>query len=403
MSRPGRPIRRIACISTSRADAGIYRPLLRALAAVDRWAVCCLAGGTHLSAEWGGTLAHLGGLRGVRIVPVEHWSPGDEPAAVAAAAGRATGAFAEALSREGADFVFVLGDRAEMLAAALAATILRLPIAHLHGGDATAGAYDDTCRDAITKLSHLHFPALPDHARRIEAMGEQPWRIHAVGALALDELRTFTPMPAAELCRAVGVDFARPVVVVAFHPETLSDVPPVRQIDAVLDGVRRYCDSTRAAGGDANRHRGDPDLLLIGPNVDVGHAAVLAALRRFAADRPSTVLRSSLDQSCFWSCLAHAAALVGNSSAGIIEAPSFALPVVNVGNRQGGRARAANVLDAPFDAASIAAAIRRATSDVFRASLRGRVNPYGDGRAAERIVAVLQELPGSVDLLSKRF
>lgn len=377
----------IGCLSTSRADAGIYQPLLAALAADGNRRIVCFAGGTHNDESFGRTVNDLAGIRGVTVVPVDHFVPGDGAVEVAATAGRATEQFSRALASTPVDMVFVLGDRTEMLAATLAAVIHRIPIAHLHGGDVTEGAYDEQCRHAVTKLAHLHFPALRQHAERIESMGEEPWRVFPVGALALDELTSFKPEPAEELGRILGLGFAAPVVVAAFHPETLSAQPPEQQVEELLAALR-----TLEAG-----------ILLLGPNADVGHERVRKALVDFAASRRNAVLVPTLGQSRFWSCLAHAAVLVGNSSAGIIEAASLGLPVVNVGDRQRGRLRPANVLDAPIRRDAIVSALHRALDPAFRQSLAGLTNPYGDGRAAERIIAALDKLPGRSLVLNKRW
>ncbi len=373
-------------VSTSRADAGIYRPLLQALAAERDWRVTCFVGGTHHEASFGDTAREFGELVGVEVVPVRHQAAGDTPARVAASAGRAVAGFGAALAAAPVDLLFVLGDRTEMLAAALAATIHRVPLAHLHGGDRTLGAYDDACRAAITKLSHIHFPALPEHARRIVAMGEAPGRVFTVGALALDDLRRFRPLSTRRLEQALGVEWRPPVLLVVFHPETMSPRPAAEQVEelqATLAGVDARC-------------------VLVGPNADVGHAAIRAAWRRFAAGRAGTVLAASLDRRQFWSCCAHAQALVGNSSAGLLEAASFRLPVVNIGERQAGRVRPANVIDVPGERRAIAAAIQQALSERFRRGLRGLVNPYGRGDAARRIIAALRRLPDRRALLVKQ-
>ncbi len=380
-------LRKIGWVTTSRADAGIYRPLLDRLATVKAWQVTCFAGGTHHAAQFGRTIEELTDLHAVRLVGVEHLVEGDGPTQVAATAGRAISAFSQAFSQNEVDLLLVLGDRTEMLAAALAATIHKLPIAHLHGGDLTEGAYDDACRHAITKLAHLHFPALPQHADRILAMGEEGWRCRAVGALALDALHRFQPEPIDELGAAIGLDFAEPIIVVVFHPETLSDLSPTQQADELIAALQTL----------------DGPMLIIGPNADVGHGPIGRALSRLVSSRPGAVLVPALSQQRYWSCLAHARVLVGNSSSGIMEAASLGLPVVNVGGRQTGRVKTPNVIDAPISRAQIAAAVRRAGEPDFRQGLTDMVNPYGDGCAAQRIVALLKKLPDRRTLLAKRW
>lgn len=379
-------LRRVACISTSRADSGIYGPLLAALAdaGLD---VFCLAGGTHLSAAYGATIHGISADPRVRVVPVDHLVSGDEPRQIADTAGRAVIAFSSALAATQPGLVFVLGDRTEMLAAALAALIHKTPIAHLHGGDATEGAYDEQCRHAITKLAHVHFPALPGHAERIACMGEEPWRTHAVGALALDALSAFIAEPPGELLPRFGLDPARPTAVVVYHPETLTDTHPAVQVGEIAAALAPL----------------DLNLLVVDPNADAGREAIAAAWRALAASRPRLAVVSSLSQRDFWSLLASAAVLVGNSSAGIIESASFRIPVINIGDRQAGRVRAANVLDVPADRSRIASALKTALEPAFRDGLSSLVNPWGDGGAARRIVDALRGLPGPAVLLRKKW
>lgn len=366
---------RIACLSTSRADAGIYRPLLSALLADPRFDPTLIASHSCTKAD----------LPPVPILTTPIGQLGDYPVAVARATGDAVGKFAEALMQIRPDLVFVLGDRTEMLAAALAATICTLPIAHLHGGDTTRGAYDDACRHAISKLAHIHFPALTEHGRVLQALGESPDCIHVVGALALDELARFDA-EAIEVCSAaVSLDLRKPTLLVVFHPETISNVPVCAQIEPLVRAIA----ATRM------------QVLWIDPNADVGHGEVNRAISALAETRGEIVRLNSVSQNRFWSCLVHCRALIGNSSAGIIEAASLRRPVVNIGCRQEGRVRAGNVLDVGYNADDIAQAVVRATSDEFRASLEGVINPYGDGRAAGRILEALANLPDRLTLLRK--
>jgi UDP-N-acetylglucosamine 2-epimerase (non-hydrolysing) len=375
----------IAVVTTSRADAGIYRPLLSALTTQFSGRTMCLVGGNHHSAEHGATADAIPRSPTLHVYPVNHFVPGDAPCDIAQTAGRAVIEFSGAFTEHQPDLVFILGDRTEMLAAAMAALIHKIPIAHLHGGDTTLGAYDEQCRHAITKLAHLHFPAHPEHGRRIEAMGEEPWRIHVVGALALDSLRNFQPLPLDVVSSRVGLDLTQPTLVVAFHPETLSPVPPEKQIDELLSALNTL----------------DTSFLLIGPNADVGHGAFVSRLRQFTAARPGRAYAPSLSQDEFWTCLSHATALIGNSSAGILEAASFRLPVVNIGNRQHGRIAPRNVIHTPTGAEAIEQAITQAMAPAFRASLNGLTNPYGDGLVAGRIMTVLCSLPSRDGLLQK--
>lgn len=377
--------RRIGFVTTSRADSGIYESIIQALCEDKQREPILFAGGTHHAVAFGRTIDTLPALRRLRVIPVHHHVEGDRPVDVAASVGRAVDAFSRAFAEERPDLLFVLGDRAEMLAAALAAAIHRIPMAHLHGGEATAGAYDDACRHAITKFAHVHFASLPEYAERLAAMNEDIRRIHVVGAPALDLLCAFKPMNVDELSAAVGLDFARDSIVVAFHPETLATITPEAQTAALLSGL---VDTPS-------------NLLFIGANADVGRAAVTSAIRDFTSHRSNARWIPSLPRHVFWSAMARARALIGNSSAGIIEAASFRLPVVNIGDRQVGRIRALNVIDVPFDANAIARAVARAQSTEFAASLMELRNPYGDGHATKRMLAVIQSLPAPDELIRK--
>ncbi len=379
-------LRTIGIVTTTRADYGIYRPLLRALAAAGRYRLTRFAGGTHLRDEFGSTISEIGKEPFGDIVEVDYFVPGDDAAAIAASAGAALTAFGRMFAERPVDLLFLLGDRYEMLSAATAALLHHIPIAHLHGGDITAGSLDDSIRNAITKLAALHFPALPAHAERIRRMGENDSRIFVTGALALDELAAFKPEPSDAVSSALGLDVREPTAVICLHPETLGSTSPNEQFRVMAD----------ALGGFAG------NVVVVGSNADEGHLQLRKEMEQFIAARPNARLVLSMPQARFWSCLHHAALFIGNSSAGIIEAASLKLPVVNVGTRQGGRLHAENVIDMPqWDASLIATAIRRAASPEFRASLANLKNPWGDGRAAGRIVAALAGLPEKTRLLAK--
>ena len=382
-------IERVGVVTTSRADYGIYRPLLRRLA--GRWGdgLSVYCGGSHLLEEFGKTVDHVRADGFGRLVEVDFQGAGDRGVDVARSAGRAVERFAEAFEAERPHAVSVLGDRSEMLAAGLAAAIMRVPLLHLYGGELTAGSTDDQFRHALTKLSHVHLTSTDEYAARVRQMGEEPWRVTTVGALAIDTLRELRPDPPEQIRREVGLDVGEPFVVVVYHPETTTDTSPGESFERLTRGLAAF----------------DGTILLLGTNADVGQREVVAAADRWCESRRAgrIVRRASLTQQQYFSCLRHAAALVGNSSSGIIESASLRLPVVNVGQRQAGRVRASNVLDVPCEPESVAAAVAQATSARFREALAGLESPYGDGRATERIGAVIDALPGSRALLVKQF
>lgn len=380
--------RRIAVITTSRADYGLYRPLLRLLAEAPSAEPLVLATGSHLVPEHGMTVDAIerdGFAVAARVPCLE---ADDSPCDVAAAMGRATAGFGPVLADVAPDLVVALGDRFEMLASALAAVPLNLPIAHIHGGELTEGALDDAFRHALTKISHLHFPATETYAHRIRQMGEEPWRVTVSGAPGLDTLLAAPPLDDDAFAALTGLSGGAAPILVTLHASPREGGPPTAQIDALL-GALAGC-----------RH----PLLFTRPNADPGGRAIAAAIDRFVAGRADAVMVASLGIAGYRTALGRAPAMIGNSSSGIIEAPSFALPAVNVGRRQDGRLRAANVIDvADATPDGLAAALDRALDPAFRAGLKGLANPYGDGQAAPRIAERLTSVPLDRALVYKCF
>ena len=384
MKRP----RILGVVTVARSDYGIYQPVLREIARHRDLRLWIYAGGMHLSRRHGMTVRMIE-ADGHAIAGRVDFKLGaaESPRAIAEAMGRGVAGFARAFARRRPDLLVALGDRYEMHAAALAALPLKIPVAHLHGGELTAGAMDDALRHCLTKLSHLHFPAAREYARRVAQLGEEPWRITLAGAPALDRLRNFRPWPRARLERKFGLDLSRPFLLATFHPVTLEYEDTARQTADFLGAI-----------ADA----GLPAVFTL-PNADTRGAEIARAIRRFVAADPRHRLVDNFGAEAYFSLMALAAAMVGNSSSGLLEAPSFGLPVVNIGRRQEGRLRARNILDVPPRRAEIAAAIRKAVGAKFRAALQGIRNPHGDGRAAERIVAVLRSVALDDRLLVKKF
>jgi UDP-N-acetylglucosamine 2-epimerase (non-hydrolysing)/GDP/UDP-N,N'-diacetylbacillosamine 2-epimerase (hydrolysing) len=283
---------------------------------------------------------------------------------------------ADALTAWRPDLLLLIADRYEMLAPASVAVALRIPIAHIEGGEISQGAIDDQVRNALTKLAHIHFTSTPTARRRVIAMGEEPWRVHHAGAPSLDHLRRSALLSRQDLEAKLGLALTPPTLLAAWHPVTI-----LRDTNAEAGAL--FSALAQAPG----------QLLFVYPNADAGSHALMERTRALAATRPRTHIFVNLDAVTYWSLLGNATAMVGNSSSGIMEAASFALPAVNVGMRQQGRERARNVIDAPAESVAILAAITQALSPEFRESLRGMVNPYGDGSAATTITRVLTTVP----------
>lgn len=380
------PTRIIGVVSVSRSDYGHLVPVLEAIRAAPDLDLRLLVAGMHLSDDFGRTVDAIeadGWPVAERIAMLE---PGDTPEAVAASIGRGVAGFARAYARQRLDLLVVLGDRFEMLAAAVAALPFALPVAHIHGGEVSEGAMDNQIRHAITKLAHLHFASAPEHARRIGAMGEEAWRIHTVGAPGLDRLRTVALLSRDELAQALALPAGGPWLLVTFHPVTLEYGGTAAHVDELLAALDKV----------------EGTLIVTYPNADTASRTIIQRIQDFAARSPRVRIAQSLGDPLYLSLLKHVDVMIGNSSSGLIEAPSFGLPVVNVGDRQRGRLRGTNVIDVGSSREEIVKGIEAALAPTFRRALAGVPNPYGDGCAARRIVEVLREVPLDARLIQKR-
>jgi UDP-hydrolysing UDP-N-acetyl-D-glucosamine 2-epimerase len=380
-------VRTIGVVTTSRADYSHCLPLMRAINADSELELHLIVSGTHLSARHGRTVTEIEG-DGFNIAErIAILSDDDTPASIAGAMGRAVTGFGEAFARRRPDILVIMGDRFEMHAAALAALPFKIPVAHISGGDVTEGAIDDALRHSMTKLSHLHFASSEDSARRILQMGEESWRVVACGELSLDNLSTLKLLTREELEDRFHVRLPDPFLLVTYHPVTLEYEQTAWQIKELLNAL-----DTSAL-----------TVVFTTPNADTANRVVYDAIRRFAEMHPSVGHVDNLGMQAYFSVMSLAAAMVGNSSSGILEAASFKLPVVNIGIRQDGRLRTRNVIDCGYPAEEIRAAVNQALSADFRASLRDVTNPYDGGGASDLIVERLRNVVLGERLTRKRF
>jgi UDP-N-acetylglucosamine 2-epimerase (non-hydrolysing)/GDP/UDP-N,N'-diacetylbacillosamine 2-epimerase (hydrolysing) len=364
--------RRIGVVTTSRADySHLYWPL-RALAAHPDIELQVVAMGAHLSPQFGNTLKEIEHDGFPITARIECLLSSDTDTGMAKTIGVAILGLADALTAWRPDLLLLIADRYEMLAPAAAALAMRSPIAHIEGGEISQGAIDDQVRNALTKLAHIHFTSTETARRRVIAMGEEPWRVTHAGAPSLDHMRKSQLLDRSALELKLGLRFSPPTLLVAWHPVTILS-------DTNAEAQAFYSALAQLPG----------QLIFVYPNSDAGGLALIERTRAMAAMRTNTHIYVNLDAVTYWSLLGQVDAMVGNSSSGIMEAASFALPVVNVGIRQQGRERATNILDAPASTDMIVAALQQALSPAFRASLRGMSNPYGNGTAAETITRVL--------------
>lgn len=377
--------RSIAVVTSSRADySHLYWPLLE-LSQHPDVDLKIIVLGAHLSPQFGETVREIE-KDGLPIAArLECLLSSDTDVGMAKTLGLAVLSLADQLAQMRPDLLLLIADRYEMLAPAAVALTLRIPVAHIEGGEVSEGAIDDAVRNALTKMSHIHFTSTDGARARVIAMGEEPWRVHRAGAPSLDHLRRSRLLGHNELEEKLQVDLHSPPYLVAYHPVTL------------LRDTTQEADALFAALRETNT-----PIFFCYPNSDAGNHALLERTKTFLASRKDSRLFVNLDPVTYWSLLREVALLIGNSSSGIMEAASFSLPVVNIGFRQKGRERARNILDAEPEVLAIRAKIAEAASALFRESLAGMANPYGDGHAAEKIVQVLTTTPLAEDLIVKR-
>ena len=378
-------VRRIAAVTTSRADWGHLEWPLRLMEQHPDIDLRLLAGGAHVEARFGNTIEAIEQAGFQVDARIPFLADDDSDHGMGLGIGRAVIGFTEALASMRPDLLLLIADRFEMLAPAAAAMALRIPIAHIEGGEISEGAIDQQVRDALTKMSHLHLVPTQDAADRVMAMGEEPWRVAVSGAPSLDHLRHSDLPSASEVEAAIGLSLDPSPIVVAFHPVTMHrDTTDEAEIffKAIAESPR--------------------PIVFCFPNADAGYSRVIELSEAICASRDDAVLRVNLDHLIYWALLREAAALVGNSSSGIMETASLGLPTLNVGIRQKGRTRAENVIDVPAEHDAVVQGLNRSLAPKFREGLKGCINPYGDGHAAEKIVEVLASCPLGTSLHMKR-
>ena len=377
--------RRIAVFTGTRADYGLLSRLMRLIADDPTMELQVIAAAAHFAPHLGETWREIvtdGFDLAARIeIPMQDDSRQGTLHALAAC----THAMADALVHLAPECLILLGDRFEALAAAQSALILGIPIAHIHGGEITEGAYDDAIRHAITKMATLHFVAAEPYRQRVLQMGTPPNRVFTVGAPGLDGILAGDAMPLAQVAQSLGFPLRPPFVLATYHTATQAGEDPVRGVGELLAALETLPP--------------DHQILLTYPNADHGGQAIIAELDRFATAHPGRVLAvPSLGFKRYQSVMRHAAAVIGNSSSGIIEAPSFRVPSVNIGGRQAGRLAADSVRHCAPNRTAIAAALDWALSDAGQSTAKTTRNPYGEGKASAAIHAILARAPLPRDL-----
>lgn len=381
--------RKICIVTGTRAEYGLLYWLMREVRDDPELDLQIVATGMHLSPEFGLTYQDIE-EDGFEIdEKVEMLTSSDSPVGIAKSMGLGTIGFADALQRLNPDVLVLLGDRYEILSVAQAALVARIPIAHIHGGEATKGLIDDPIRHALTKLSHYHFVTAAPFRDRVIQMGEHPNRVFQVGAPGLDHLERMDLMDREAFEQSIDFELGERSCIVTYHPVTLSDTSPeepFRELLGALDDVRNL------------------RIIFTKTNADTDGRIINQLIDEYVAENSDRACAyTSLGQRRYLSALHHVDAVVGNSSSGIIEAPAVPVPTVNLGDRQGGRLRADSIIDCAEERTSIREAIKRALSASFQEEIQDVSSPYGDGTASPKIKDTLKDVPLGEDVLKKGF
>jgi GDP/UDP-N,N'-diacetylbacillosamine 2-epimerase (hydrolysing) len=369
------PTRKVCVITGTRADYGLLRWVMQGIKDDSDLTLQVIATGMHLSPEFGLTYREIE-QDGFRIdLKIEMLTSSDTSVGIAKSMGLGLIGFADALNELKPDLVVVLGDRFEIFSAVSAALVARIPVAHLHGGETTEGAFDESLRHSITKMSHLHFVAAEDYRRRVIQLGEQPERVFLVGGLGVDNIKQLKLLNRAELEASLGFKLTQKNLLVTFHPVTLETATASDQMAELLIALAELKDT---------------QLIFTLPNADTDSRVLIKMVEKFVEQHRNAHAYTSLGHLRYLSCIAQVDGIVGNSSSGLLEVPSFGKGTINIGDRQRGRLQATSVINSAPDRKNIAAAIKKLYSADFQVSLSEVRNPYGEGGASEKIVTTIK-------------
>jgi GDP/UDP-N,N'-diacetylbacillosamine 2-epimerase (hydrolysing) len=379
--------RKICVITGTRGEYGLMRWVMQGIKDDRELTLQIIATGMHLSPEFGLTYREIE-QDGFQIDrKVEMLTSSDTPVGIAKSMGLGLIGFADALNELKPDLIVVLGDRFEIFAAVAAALVARIPVAHLHGGEATEGLIDEAIRHSITKMSHLHFVAAEEYRQRVIQLGEQPERVFLVGGLGIDNIKRLQLFDRAELEASIDFQLGAKNLLITFHPVTLETSTAEDQMAELLAALAELKET---------------QLIFTMPNADTDGRTLIKMVQQFVAQHPNARAYTSLGQLRYLSCIAQVDGVVGNSSSGLAEVPSFKKGTINIGDRQRGRLQAASVINCEPNRQSIEVALKRLYLADFQVSLSQVLNPYGEGGASEKIIASIKSAPLE-DVLKKRF
>jgi len=380
-----------AVFTTSRADYGLLYPLIKKINEDSYFELMLVVAGNHFLPEYGYTVSEIRKDGFTHFDEIKTFNGGDNERDILFSIADSIKDVSMLLDKLRPEVVIILGDRYELWSISIPSVIHRIPIVHIHGGETTSGSTDEVVRHSITKAASIHFASIEEYRKRIISMGEDPSRVFAVGALAIDNMKQSNLLSIDELSLLTGVDFGENIGLLTYHPVTFDDYfSSTKKIKEVLDAVVES----------------DILALITMPNADVGGMVVFKEISAYLDKYPQRLrLIKNLGHTAYLSAMKYAKIMIGNSSSGIIESASFKLPVVNIGDRQDGRMKPANIIDCKCKCADIILGIEKALSKIFNDGLRELENPYGDGKAAGRIIQILKSIDfyDKEKLLKKRF
>lgn len=367
--------RKICVITGTRADYGLLRWVMQGIKDDSDLILQVIATGMHLSPEFGLTFREIE-KDGFQIDrKVEMLTSSDTAVGIAKSMGLGMISFADALNELKPDLILVLGDRFEIFAAVSAALVARIPVAHLHGGETTEGAFDEALRHSITKMAHLHFVAAQEYFQRVIQLGEQPEKVFLVGGLGIDNIKRLKLLNRAELEESIDFKLGHKNLLITFHPVTLENSTATEQMAELLEVLAELEDT---------------HLIFTMPNADNDGRALIKMVHQFVALHPNARAYTSLGQLRYLSCIAQVDGVIGNSSSGLTEVPTFKKGTINIGDRQRGRLQAASVINCEPTRKSIQAAMKMLYAEDFQATLKQIQNPYGDGGASEQVIQIIK-------------
>ncbi len=378
----------ISVLTATRAEYGLLKPLINKLNKVGEFDVRVVVTGAHLSSEFGLTYKEIE-KDGIKIdEKIEILLSTDTPSAISKSMGLAMISFADYFEKLKPDMFIVLGDRYETLAIATVAMNQRIPIAHLHGGETTEGAIDEYIRHAITKMSYLHFTSTEEYRNRVIQLGENPERVFSVGAIGIENILNEKLMSKLELEKSINFVLDRPYAIVTFHPVTLEDNKSKEQIKELLDSLETF---------------NDMKFIFTKANADSGGRVINQMIDDYVNSHENAIAFNSLGVTRYLSALKYCTIVIGNSSSGLLEVPSFGIPTINIGDRQKGRLQADSIINCEPIKEDIEKAIKVALSEQFKRKAKNTINPYGDGNTSDKIVKIIREfiLNDKIDLKKK--